>query len=170
MFTVELPMGADHLPADRVSQTARTLEQRRAAVELADLHNQVVMDTASEAISTTDTEEIEQIPTSTVAKIDIAALPNSPVSPESTTILVVDDNPDLRTYVATILKNRGYHIKTADNGATGLAAARHIQIRHAGNASWCTSSVCGFHRVSTTVMCKPRRRKCAYNCIIHSFE
>ncbi len=137
LFTVELPTGADHLPADRVNQTARTLEQRRAAVELADLHNQVVADTTLEPTPTTleptptadteDTAAIEPLSSPTIPNIEIAALSNATVAPESTTILVVDDNPDLRNYVATILKQQKYRIKTADNGATGLAVANHIQ-------------------------------------------
>ncbi|NEZ60361.1 response regulator [Adonisia turfae] len=117
MFTIELPMGADHLPVDRVSKTFRTLEPRRAAVELADLHNQVV-DTAA--------AEVQRPKAAQPQSIDLSQA-NPPALDKNIHILVVDDNPDLRSYVASILKRRGYGISTADNGATGLEIARKRQ-------------------------------------------
>lgn len=118
LFTVELPLGADHLPAERVSQTIRSLEQQRAAVELADLHNQVA--TASQEISATQpTTTLRVSPTDAPA----CPLPTSAVPHDGANILVVDDNPDLRDYVASILQGKGYRISTAQNGAAGLEVA-----------------------------------------------
>ncbi|MEM1251787.1 MAG: response regulator [Cyanobacteria bacterium P01_H01_bin.21] len=111
MFTVELPTGTDHLPTKQIGKTPRTLEQRRAAIELADLHNQVAATAAKPQ----------------PAKLQPAALQPSKPSLPGTTILVVDDNPDLRHYVASILERQGYQVKTADNGATGLTVARTVQ-------------------------------------------
>ena len=111
MFTVELPIGSDHLPAARVHQTLRTLEQHRAAVELADLHNQVA--TTPKADTLKPAIHINQ--------------PRLPDNPDGVTVLVVDDNPDLRSYVASILERQGYQVHTADNGATGLEVARSIE-------------------------------------------
>lgn len=45
----------------------------------------------------------------------------------STTVLVVDDDPDLRELVAFKLSRAGYEVSTADNGVDGLAAARDLQ-------------------------------------------
>ncbi|MEA5462260.1 response regulator [Leptothoe sp. PORK10 BA2] len=120
LFTVELPIGADHLPADRVSHTVRTLEQQRAAVELADLHHEVAPH---------ETEDRPIAPTSAMAPIDapMCPLPNTPIDPTGANILVVDDNPDLRSYVASILQRQGHRISTAHNGAAGLEVARQIQ-------------------------------------------
>lgn len=115
LFTVELPLGADHLPADRVRPICRTLEQSRAAVELADLHHQVVTDQSPE---TPNVAALQAAPKSLLA--------NSTTSTRGDTILVVDDNPDLRTYVAEILKGHGYRISTAHNGAVGIEVARRI--------------------------------------------
>ncbi|NEQ48791.1 MAG: response regulator [Leptolyngbya sp. SIO3F4] len=117
MFTVELPLGADHLPAERVSDNIRTLEQQRATIELADLHNEIAAD-----IPSTDNQSIQATDAPT------CLLPNSSQSNKSinrkANILVVDDNPDLRSYVANILQRQGHRISTAHNGAAGLDVAR----------------------------------------------
>ena len=95
LFTVELPMGADHLPTEQIHHTLRTLEPQRAAVELAGLH-----------------------PTAPLL---------APKRTDGVDILVVDDNPDVRAYVAAILQRQGYSVSTAHNGAAGLEMARHSQ-------------------------------------------
>lgn len=120
LLTVELPLGADHLPAERIHQTSRRLEQGRAAVELADLHHQV----ASVPSYLSSREQI-----SAPATIDapMCPLPHPSNRHDGATILVVDDNPDLRSYVASILQHQGHRISTAENGATGLEMARNIQ-------------------------------------------
>ncbi|MEM9482880.1 MAG: response regulator [Cyanobacteria bacterium P01_F01_bin.116] len=116
LFTVELPLGADHLPPDRVSNIPRTLEQQRAAVELADLHNEV-----AEEESHTQTPHAVAITSD-----DTSPWQYSTATDDGATILVVDDNPDLRNYVASILQRQGHRISTAQNGATGLDIARKI--------------------------------------------
>ena len=120
LFTIELPVGSEHLPADRVSNTIRTLEQKRAAVELADLHDQVAMPADRVPLP-----GIEQAATRATPSHNIVQ--KTPLSQKETTVLVVDDNPDLRSYVAGILERQGYRIETADNGATGLDIATQIR-------------------------------------------
>ena len=120
LFTIELPVGSDHLPADRVSNTIRTLEQKRAAVELADLHGQVAMPADRVPLP-----GIEQAATRATPSHNIVQ--KTTFSQKDTTVLVVDDNPDLRSYVAGILERQGYRIETADNGATGLDIATQIR-------------------------------------------
>ena len=39
-------------------------------------------------------------------------------------ILIVDDDPDVRNFVSTVLKKRGFEIIEADDGASGLREAR----------------------------------------------
>ena len=39
-------------------------------------------------------------------------------------ILIVDDDPDVRNFVSTVLKKRGYDVVEADDGTTGLQAAQ----------------------------------------------
>jgi CheY-like chemotaxis protein len=43
--------------------------------------------------------------------------------PTGKTILVVDDDPDVRFLCKTVLEAAGYTIKTADNGESGIAMA-----------------------------------------------
>lgn len=40
------------------------------------------------------------------------------------TILIIDDEPDTRTYFSTLLEDNGYNTITADNGEEGLAKVR----------------------------------------------
>ena len=42
-------------------------------------------------------------------------------------VLVVDDELDMRTFIATLLESNGYKVVTADNGQTGLEKARQIK-------------------------------------------
>jgi CheY-like chemotaxis protein len=41
-------------------------------------------------------------------------------------ILIVDDDPDFREAMATLLEAKGYDVETAPDGASGLAKAREI--------------------------------------------
>jgi adenylate cyclase len=94
-FTVWLQTGTTHLPLDSVLEVPTQVEVRNAAVELADI--EVLQETKDE----TD------------------------VSSSSPTILVVDDNPDLRAYVSKILHSEGgYQVQTAHNGIEGLRLAQ----------------------------------------------
>lgn len=120
LFTVELPLGTDHLPTNRISKDARTLQQGRGAVELADLHAQVAKPSAPAQIS-----NIEQAATRVTP--DVAAVQSVEVVQKDATVLVVDDHSDLRSYVANVLRHRGYHVETADNGANGLNIAAKIR-------------------------------------------
>ncbi|HEY9799817.1 MAG TPA: response regulator, partial [Leptolyngbyaceae cyanobacterium] len=54
-----------------------------------------------------------------------APSPQSPI-PNPHSILVVDDNPDLRTYVSDILRRSGYQVYTARNGFEGFAKAEEL--------------------------------------------
>src|SRR5579883_1100849 len=46
------------------------------------------------------------------------------VKSDAARILIVDDNPDLRTYVSGILREQGYHVWTARNGSEGFQTAQ----------------------------------------------
>ncbi|MEM6253856.1 MAG: response regulator [Cyanobacteria bacterium P01_D01_bin.156] len=118
IFTVELPLGTEHLPADRISHQSRTLENRRAAVELADLHHQVV----AEQPTLGQTGEL-----STTSTTSNSEEPFVQIGASGIHILVIDDNPDLRSYVSGMLKRQGHRVSTAHNGAVGLDVARQIK-------------------------------------------
>lgn len=120
LFTVELPVGFEHLPSERVSNDVRTLEQQRAAVELADLQNEVASDETSKQTALLQTTDATHGPSTQSATSDKNAN-------NGANILVVDDNPDLRHYVASILQRQGYRISTAHNGAIGIDVARSLR-------------------------------------------
>ncbi|WGV26282.1 response regulator [Halotia branconii] len=104
-FTLWLLTGNSHLPTQQVLETPVELNTSRASVELADL----------ELVELT-IDDIENI-----TKKDL--IPNSDAQHS---ILVVDDNPDLRTYVSDILRSNGYQVWTARNGDEGFKIAQEF--------------------------------------------
>lgn len=105
-FTVWLPTGTAHLPPDQVMETPTEIQPLRATVELADLELEL-LDYES---NRDDNEE-------SLENLDV-------VGDSQKLILVVDDNPDLRTYVSQILRSAGYRVKTACNGEEGWEKTR----------------------------------------------
>lgn len=112
-FTVWLQTGISHLPLDQVLEVPTQIQPSRAAVELSDL----------ELISQKAEESSELSADRTT--------PNSATSPASlvtqSSILVVDDNADLRSYVSRVLRASGFEVLIARDGAEGfgVAQARH---------------------------------------------
>jgi signal transduction histidine kinase/response regulator RpfG family c-di-GMP phosphodiesterase len=96
-FSVLVPHGRGHLPAEQVVEAPVNLEKSRAVVELADV------DAGEMRTSPVILDEVTTTAESATAQI-----------------LVVDDNPDLRSYVSHVLQHRGYHVRTAANGETAL--------------------------------------------------
>ena len=43
------------------------------------------------------------------------------------TILVIDDDPDIRFFCTTVLQGAGYTVHTADSGESGLAMAAEVK-------------------------------------------
>lgn len=104
-FTVWLHLGSTHLPPERVLEIPAEFHSSKAAVELADVEGDL-----SDAEFANESFEASQ-----------------PVSSETAagTVLVVDDNPDLRFYVSGILQNAGFAVLLARNGEEGFAAAKN---------------------------------------------
>ncbi|MGC1309643.1 MAG: response regulator [Phormidesmis sp.] len=105
-FTINLPLGASHLPVSQVVEEVLSTEKGRAAVELSDI----------EMASATADSEIELPPAAVGSQSERASF-------EGSQILVVDDNPDLRAYVSSVLQRQGYKVRTAEQGAAGLEIA-----------------------------------------------
>ncbi|NES94478.1 MAG: response regulator [Desertifilum sp. SIO1I2] len=104
-FSVWLQIGSAHLPAEQVIEVPTELQSRRASVEFADI-------------------EVEELMTTGAAGLE-ESLPNhNSAEAGGATILVVDDNADLRTYVSSILANSGYRVLLARNGAQGFEVAQ----------------------------------------------
>ncbi|MGJ5634274.1 response regulator [Nostoc sp. CALU 1950] len=110
-FSLWLVTGNAHLPAQQVLETSTELNTSRASVELADL----------ELVEST-TDHIEDITRNFAPSIDTQ---DSALKTQHS-ILVVDDNPDLRTYVSEIFRRNGYHVQTARNGHEGHSKAKEI--------------------------------------------
>lgn len=112
-FTVWLQNGSRHLPADRVLEVPAEFHSSRAAVELADVDADLFVEAEQPEATGEETQEASD-PTFVPAEN----------APATATILVVDDNSDLRVYVSRILRSAGYAVLLARNGAEGLEVAR----------------------------------------------
>ncbi|MFE4108047.1 response regulator [Almyronema epifaneia] len=102
-FTVWLPLGKAHLPSQHITETRADFIPQRATVELAD---------------------IEGLQTSEDLICDLAATEAAKAVRGQPQILVVDDHPDLRAYVTSILRQAGYGVQAVANGEIGLAVMR----------------------------------------------
>jgi adenylate cyclase len=103
-FSVWLLPGSAHLPQHQVLDEVAEVNLHRAAVELADL------DLIEEETEEDKLQEQHTLQPSTFG----------------CSILVVDDNPDLRRYVSNILRSNGYEVRTARNGSEGFQIAKEI--------------------------------------------
>ncbi|NJR19908.1 MAG: response regulator [Calothrix sp. CSU_2_0] len=106
-FNIWLLPGSKHLASEYLQDAPVELNKSRANVELADL----------ELIDSDDNSDIE-------FNDDFDT--SNTVVPTGYTVLVVDDNPDLRGYVSGILRNNGYQVYTARNGDEGFRTAEKI--------------------------------------------
>jgi PAS domain S-box-containing protein len=104
-FTLRLPYGTDHLPAE---QLARPRDQVNGTAEA------VAQGFLAEATHWGD-------------DADSDAAPQIPADADGPRVLVVDDNADIREYVAGLLANANYVVTTAVDGLGGLdLARRHV--------------------------------------------
>jgi signal transduction histidine kinase len=120
-FRVTVPFGVAHLPADQLAEA-----------EPEDWHSpdDAAATAASSGVSTAG------VSTTAAAFADEAALWTAGAGPEAPAgrapgdgaaaarVLLVDDNADMRAYVARLLAARGWAVTTAADGVEGLAAAR----------------------------------------------
>jgi adenylate cyclase len=107
-FTLTLKTGANHLPTDQIVDGQAEVQSNRAAIELADL--EMELQDSADAVDEALPVDLEAVKHSAQAKV-----------------LVVDDNPDLRAYVSGILRQQGYLVWTARNGAEGFAQAQLLR-------------------------------------------
>lgn len=106
-FTVSLPLGATHLHSDWVLDVPVDLDPSRVSVELADVERSL------------ETPEIPAPPPAPALSTETLT-----ADAPSLTVLFVDDNSDLRTYVASVLERAGYRVLLGCNGAEGIELAR----------------------------------------------
>ncbi|MBW4540278.1 MAG: response regulator [Myxacorys chilensis ATA2-1-KO14] len=106
-FTIRLQTGSDHLPSEQIQDSLAEVQAGRASIELADL----------------ETELQDFADSSDVLNPELVV----PHSSDQPRILVVDDNPDLRSYVSGILRQQGYLVWTARNGGEGFEHAQTLR-------------------------------------------
>ncbi|HEX8486868.1 response regulator [Sphingomonas sp.] len=102
-FVVTIPLGAAHLPADRLARDDEDLvatERARAFVE----------------------EALRWLPADGAPATLDAVSTESPGA--GARIVLADDNADLRDYVARLLRHHGYVVETVGDGIDALAAIR----------------------------------------------
>lgn len=107
VFTVWLVKGSTHLPAERLLEVPAEFHSGKVTVELADVEAEMVE------------EEEKQV---LIGEGDLVKTEGE--GKKLPSVLVVDDNPDLRTYVARILRAAGFAVVLARNGAEGLEMAK----------------------------------------------
>ncbi len=112
-FTIWVQTGMAHLPAEQLIEIPAEVEHSRAAVELADVEMAIAADS-----------ELDEDERSPVLLPSAAAVDATPTEASPAKILVVDDNTDMRGYVASVLQQAGYQVLTARNGAEGFQTAR----------------------------------------------
>ena len=128
-FVVWLHTGTGHLPLDQVLEIPTEIQASRASVELADLETELQNDAGDEEFQVV--LEAKETP----ATVDIESPQNLPREitdslmppPPRAKVLVVDDNPDLRGYVSSILRDHGYQVLVARNGREGFEVTQQYQ-------------------------------------------
>jgi signal transduction histidine kinase/class 3 adenylate cyclase len=103
-FTVWLHFGSTHLPLEQVLEIPTEFHSSKAMVELADVEG----DLSDAEITNENLETLQSVSSATAVG----------------TVLVVDDNPDLRFYVSGILRDSGFSVLLARNGEEGFAVAK----------------------------------------------
>jgi PAS domain S-box-containing protein len=104
VFTVIMRTGKEHLPPEQVTEGSQDYQAR-----LTDMF----LEEAASIIKADTTEAPGAASATTVPQ-------------EAATILVVDDNPDMRSYLQQIL-SKHFHILTANNGEAALEIMQEVQ-------------------------------------------
>ena len=121
-FTVRLPLGAAHLPADRIRQAdagvdASRASETRAYVEEAARWLPGVTAGSTDAALRHGAGSFER------ADVDLPGRAMRVTVGQPSRILLADDNADLRDYLSRLLGAR-YQVEAVPDGATALVAAR----------------------------------------------
>src|SRR5262245_3683586 len=114
-FTVGIPFGVGHLPADRIG--------RERATAIANVRAQAYVE---EALGWSDDgiaapEPSPQPPSDELG--DASAIAGT----EGQLVLVADDNADMRNYVERLLRAAGFRVEAVTDGKKALAAARRLK-------------------------------------------
>ena len=128
-FTIWLQTGTAHLPPDYIIEVPTGVVPNRADVELADVELADVelseMQLADKFLNAADTPSPAMLDASMTSSAENKSPARLDPSQSDRSILVVDDNVDLRVYVSEILRNYGYQVLFARNGAEGRQMAKN---------------------------------------------
>ncbi|RLK62006.1 SpoIIE family protein phosphatase [Actinokineospora cianjurensis] len=100
-FTIRLPFGRTHLPADSVAQ-----------------------DQTASAVTTTADPYVQEALRWLPGEHDLLAVPSAEIAGQGATVLVVDDNADMREYLDRLLTTAGYGVRAAVDGLDALEIVR----------------------------------------------
>ncbi|CAN5388370.1 hypothetical protein BH10PSE6_BH10PSE6_07370 [soil metagenome] len=115
-FTVRLPFGAGHLPADRVQATG---SEKQPSTVRAEAYVQ-------EAVSWLDGDARALEAQAASGAQDLTAPPATSVA-QGRLVLLADDNLDMRHYVERLLGSAGYRVQAVADGRAALEAARKLR-------------------------------------------
>ena len=115
-FTVILPLGSEHLPADRIGAGAGQVSTNVRAQAYID----EALTWLGEAV-----DALDEAPPSAAAE-SLAPVTRTPGARDSL-ILLADDNADMRHYVERLLRIAGYKVEAVPDGEAALAAARRLK-------------------------------------------
>ncbi len=108
VFTISLPFGSDHLPAEHI-RPASGLDP-------------------SDGRSTSIVQEaLRWLPDLPSPPPDASTRPQADVAGQRRTVMVADDNPDMRRYLRQLLEARGYGVILATDGAEALTAIQQTR-------------------------------------------
>jgi PAS domain S-box-containing protein len=115
-FTVAIPFGVGHLPADRIG--------RGRAMATANVRPQAYVEEALGWFCDGGTAAPAPPPPPASNEIgDVSAIAGT----EGQLVLVADDNADMRNYVERLLRASGYRVEAVTDGKKALAAARRLK-------------------------------------------
>ena len=117
VFTVSVPSGSAHLPADRV-QAAEDHAASTAGVS-SFVEEAIRWLPASSTGALLETESAIDIPQEAAPLAEAAGR----------SVLVVDDNTDLRDYIARLLTEKGYESRSRRRRPVGAGGARRLEAR-----------------------------------------
>jgi PAS domain S-box-containing protein len=119
-FTVRVPLGNDHLPAEQLNTAAAPPSRPSTALGAAAYVEEALRWLPSDAPDLRTLEELSSARASTVMLPGAAARTET----ASSRVLIVDDNSDLRDYVARLLRSEGWAVEAVGDGQGALSSAR----------------------------------------------
>jgi PAS domain S-box-containing protein len=116
-FTVSIPLGKRHLPADRIKTALSPISPG--------LRTEAYVEEVLRWLP--NGPSLDEFADQTIADFQADSLLSLPVSAgdNADRILLADDNADMREYLRRLLARSGYEVEAVADGRSALSAARH---------------------------------------------